>query len=143
CEIKIEKKTGKIIVDHFASSFDVGQVINPIQIRGQVVGGVVMAVGSTLYEEIKFDADGVCPNPHFSKYRFPTINDAPAKQTVEFVETPGKIGPFGARGIGEHPVIGVAPAVLNAVYDATGIDFYEIPLSPEKVKAALDAKGDR
>ncbi len=142
CEIRIEKKTGKIIVDHFASSFDVGQVINPVQIRGQVVGGVVMALGSTLYEETKFDADGVCPNPQFSKYRFPTINDAPAKQTVEFVETPGKIGPFGARGIGEHPVIGVAPAVLNAVYDATGIDFYEIPLSPEKVKAAIDAKGD-
>ena len=62
------------------------------------------------------------------------------------METPGKIGPFGARGIGEHPVIGVAPAVLNAVYDATGIDFYEIPLSPEKVKAAIDgksAKGDK
>jgi carbon-monoxide dehydrogenase large subunit len=59
---------------------------------------------------------------------------------VQFVETPSAIGPFGARGIGEHPVIGVAPAILNAIYDATGIDFYEIPITPESMKAALEAK---
>lgn len=60
---------------------------------------------------------------------------------MEFVETPEPIGPFGARGIGEHPVIGVAPAILNAVYDAIGVDFSEIPVTPDKIKNALQQKG--
>lgn len=143
CEIRIEKKTGKIIIDHFVSSFDVGRIINPRQLRGQVLGGVMMAIGSTLCEEIKFDENGKALNPLFSKYRFPNIKDAPGKYTVEFVETPEEIGPFGARGIGEHPVIGVAPSILNAIYDAIGVDFYEIPVTPEKIKKALEQKEAR
>ncbi|HDL50376.1 MAG TPA: hypothetical protein ENG37_00005, partial [Firmicutes bacterium] len=140
CEIRIDKKTGEIIVDHFASAFDVGQVINPVQIRGQVVGGVMMGIGATLYEELKFDKDGRIINPHFKTYRFPTIEDTPKKQTVEFVETPDEIGPFGARGIGEHPVIGVAPAILNAIYDAIGVDFYRIPITPDLIKKVIEEK---
>jgi len=140
CEIRIEKATGRILVDHFASAFDVGQVINPLQIRGQVVGGVMMALGAALHEELRFDEDGVLKNPHFSRYRFPTIEDAPARQTVEFLETPDQVGPYGARGIGEHPVIAVAPAVLGAVRDALGVEFSEIPLTPEKIKAALEQR---
>jgi CO/xanthine dehydrogenase Mo-binding subunit len=139
--IRIDKETGEILVDHLASSFDVGRVINPQQIRGQVAGGVMMAIGATLYEEIRYDQDGKALNPHFSRYRFPTIKQAPAKQTIEFVETPGEIGPYGARGIGEHPVIGVAPAILNAIHDAIGAEFYEIPVTPQKIKAALKDRG--
>ncbi|MBU4483807.1 xanthine dehydrogenase family protein molybdopterin-binding subunit [bacterium] len=137
CEIRIEKKTGKIFIDHFASCFDVGRVINPLQIRGQVAGGVMMAIGATLHEEVRFDKDGKAQNPRFATYRFPNIKDAPKVQTIEFVETPGEIGPYGARGIGEHPVIGVAPSILNAIYDAIGVDFYELPITPEKIKEAL------
>lgn len=141
CELRIEKKTGKITIDHFASCFDVGRVINPRQIRGQVAGGVMMAVGASLCEELRFTPEGQAVNPRFSQYRFPTIRDAPRKQTIEFVETPEQIGPFGARGIGEHPVIGVAPAILGAVYDAIGVDFSEIPLTPEKIREAVAKKG--
>jgi len=137
CTLKVCKKTHKVILEHFASSFDVGRVINPLQIRGQIVGGVMMAVGATLCEQIKFDEQGRCPNPHFSRYRFPTIKDTPAKQTVDLVETPGEIGPFGCRGIGEHPVIGVAPAILNALHDALGVEFYDLPITPEKIAKAL------
>jgi len=140
CEIRIEKKTGKVIIDHFASAFDVGRVINPVQIRGQVAGGVMMGIGASLHEELQFDDEGKALNPAFRRYRFPTLKDAPARQTIEFVETPGEIGPFGARGIGEHPLVGVAPAILNAVYDAIGVDFYEIPLTPEKILEALEQK---
>jgi CO/xanthine dehydrogenase Mo-binding subunit len=143
CELRIEKKTGKIFIDHFVSCFDIGKVINPRQIRGQVTGGVMMAIGATLHEELKFTPDGQAVNPHFSKYRFPTIKDAPKKQTVEFVETPEHIGPYGARGIGEHPVIGVAPSILNAIHDAIGVDFYEIPITPEKIMQALAGKGKK
>jgi len=89
---------------------------------------------------LKFDKDGRLINPHFKTYKFPTIEDIPKKQTVEFVEVPGEIGPFGARGIGEHPVIGVAPAILNAIYDAIGVDFYRIPVTPEMIKQAIKEK---
>lgn len=140
CLIRISKKTGEIVIDHFASAFDVGRVINPKQIRGQIVGGVSMAVGSTLCEELRFDKNGKCLNPHFGKYRFPTIRDVPRKQTVELIETPGEIGPYGARGVGEHPVIGVAPSILNAVHDAIGVDFFEIPVTPEKIMSVLKEK---
>lgn len=140
CQLRIEKKTGKVFIDHFASAFDVGTVINPLQIRGQIAGGVMIGIGASLHEELKFDEKGNLLNPSFGKYRFPSIKDAPAKQTIECVENPGEVGPFGARGIGEHPVVGVAPAILNAIQDAIGVDFYEIPVTPEKILAALAAK---
>jgi CO/xanthine dehydrogenase Mo-binding subunit len=138
-EIRIEKKSGKILVDRFASTFDVGQVINPLQIRGSVMGGVTMSIGAALYEELIFDEMGRIINPHYFKYHLPTYKEVP-EQVISFIETPDPIGPFGARGIGEHSVIGAAPAILNAVYDAIGIDFFEIPVTPEKVKLALDSR---
>jgi len=141
-EIRIEKKTGKIFVDHFASSFDVGQVINPKQIRGSVMGGVMMAIGATLYEQAEFDDQGRLVNPQFFKYHLPTYKETP-RMTVDFVETPDAVGPFGARGIGEHSVIGAAPAILNAIYDATGIEFFEIPITPEKMKKALENRQEK
>jgi CO/xanthine dehydrogenase Mo-binding subunit len=140
CEIRIEKETGKLFIDNFVSSFDIGKVINPVQLRGQIVGGVMMGIGASLYEQLKFDENGKIINPHFSTYRFPTIKDAPAKQTVIYVETPDGVGPFGARGIGEHPVLGVAPAILNAIYDAIGVDFFEVPITAAKIKEALEEK---
>lgn len=133
CEIRIDKKTGEVIIDNFASAFDIGKVINPLQLRGQIVGGVMIGIGGTLYEELKFDKDGRLINPHFSSYRFPTIKEMPKKYEVVFIETPESIGPYGARGIGEHPVLGVAPAILNAIYDAIGVDLYEVPISKEKI----------
>lgn len=138
-QIRIEKKTGKILVDHFASVFDVGQVINPMQIRGSVLGGVLMSIGATLYEIVEFDQDGKITNPHYFKYHLPTNKEAP-KQTIEFIENPGTVGPFGARGVGEHPVIGPAPVLLNAIYDAIGVDYFDIPITPERIKAALEKR---
>ncbi len=138
-EIRIEKKTGKIIVDHVASAFDVGTVINPLQIRGTVLGGVTIGLGAALYEEVEINKDGQITNPHYFQYHIPTLKEAP-RQTIEFVETPDPIGAFGARGIGEHPVIGVAPAILNAIFDAIGVDFYELPVTPEKIRAAMETR---
>ena len=138
CELRIEKKTGKVIIDNFVTSIDIGRVINPANARGQVVGGVVMGIGETFMEEIKFDKNGKLVNANLLQYKLPTIYDIPGKQTIEFVETHDEIGPFGARGIGEHPMVGVAPAILNAIYDAIGHDFYEIPLTPDKIKAVID-----
>ena len=141
-EIRIEKKTGKIIVDNFASTFDIGQVINPKQARGSVTGGVLMAIGATLYEKLEFSEEGKILNPHYFKYHLPLFKEAP-KQSVDFVETPDAVGPFGARGVGEHSVIGPAPAILNAIYDAIGVDFYEIPVTPDMVKKALQTRQEK
>lgn len=138
-EIRIEKKSGKIMVDRFVSTFDVGQVINPLQIRGSVLGGVTMAIGAALYEELIFDEQGRITNPQLFKYHIPTYKEA-VKQEINFFENPGSVGPFGARGIGEHSVIGPGPAILNAVYDAIGVDFFEIPVTAEKVKKALESR---
>jgi CO/xanthine dehydrogenase Mo-binding subunit len=138
-EIRIDKKTGKVLVDHIASTFDVGQVINPLQIRGSVLGGVTIAMGGAIYEELKFDAQGCITNPQLFDYHIPTLKEAP-RQTIQFVETPDPIGPFGARGIGEHSVVGVAPAILNAIYDAIGVDLFEVPATPEAIKKALAKK---
>jgi len=138
-EIRIEKKTGKVFVDHFASTFDVGQVINPLQIRGSVLGGVNIGIGAALYEELIFDEDGKLTNPQFFQYHIPTYKEMP-RQTIEFLETPDPIGAFGARGIGEHSVLGPAPAILNAIYDAIGVEFTEIPVTPDKIKKALEAR---
>jgi carbon-monoxide dehydrogenase large subunit len=140
CEIRIEKKTGKVIVDHFASAFDVGTVINPKQIRGQVAGGVMIGLGASLHERIRYDEEGRIVNASYGKYKFPSFREAPGKQTIEFVENPGEIGPFGARGIGEHPVVGVAPAVLNAIYDAIGVEFLDLPVTPDRILAATKEK---
>lgn len=140
-EIRIEKKSGKILVDNVVSTFDVGQVINPLQIRGSVLGGVTMALGAALYEELLFDAEGRITNPQFFQYHIPTLKEAP-KQIIDFIETPDPIGPFGARGIGEHSVIGIAPAIMNAVYDAIGVELFEIPVTPEVIKKALAAKAE-
>ncbi len=138
-EIKIEKKTGKIFVDHFTSTFDVGKVINPLQIRGSVLGGVMMSIGAALYEKVEFDKDGKILNPQLFKYHLPTYKEAP-EQTIEFIENPGTVGPYGARGIGEHSVIGAAPAILNAIYDALGVDLFEIPVTPAIIKKAIADK---
>jgi len=132
-EIRIEKKSGKVIVDKFTSVFDVGQVINPRQIRGSVLGGVTMAVGAALYEKLEFDAEGRIKNPQLFKYHIPTYKEA-IPMDIEFIETPDAVGPFGARGIGEHSVIGPAPAIMNAIQDAIGIDFFEIPITPDVLK---------
>jgi carbon-monoxide dehydrogenase large subunit len=142
CELRIDKATGEIRIDHFASSFDVGKVISPQMIRGQIVGGVVMGIGQTLKEKIEIDPEGKLTNATWVKYRIPRITDIPGKQTVICVETPEVRGPYGARCIAEHPMVAVSPTILNALRDATGHDFTHIPVTAEDVLDVIGgAKG--
>ncbi len=140
CDVRIDKKSGKVHVLHVVSAFDVGRVINPKQIRGQIAGGVMFGIGASLHESIRYDENGAIVNPSFGKYRFPSFREAPDKQTIITVENPGEVGPFGARGIGEHPLIGIAPAICNAIYNAIGVDFTSIPVTPERILAATARK---
>lgn len=141
-EIRIEKKTGKVEVLHFASAFDLGKAINPKACRGQIVGGVVQGLGATLMEKIEFREDGTIKNANFGPYRLPAVSDIPRKQTVVFVETPNPEGPWNAKPAAEHPIVVVAPVVLNAIRDATGMEFYRIPVRPEDILAALKKGGE-
>jgi CO/xanthine dehydrogenase Mo-binding subunit len=137
CELRVDKKTGEVIIDQFISSFDVGRVISPQMIRGQIVGGVVMGIGQTLKEKIEFSEQGKITNATWVRYKMPRIHDIPKKQSVIFAETPEKRGPFGARCVAEHPMVAVAPTILNALYDATGRDFFRLPVLPKDILEAL------
>jgi len=135
--VRIDRATGEILVLHFAVALDPGRVINPQTARGQVVGGVVQGLGATLMEQIDFRSDGTIKNTNFGPYRLPRLSDAPEQFSVTFLETPNDAGPWSAKPLGEHPILAVAPAVLNAIHDATGISLTDLPVTAAVMKAKL------
>jgi carbon-monoxide dehydrogenase large subunit len=137
CSLRVSKKTGKIDILHFASAFDIGKAINPKLVEGQVHGGVVQGIGGALMEKVVFKG-GVVRNTNFPGYRIPKFEDRPLKQSVFILETPNNLGPWSAKPVAEHPIVVVAPVIMNAVADATGIEFTSIPLTPDVVLSALN-----
>lgn len=136
-EVEVDPETGQVTVERVTAAHDVGRAINPLGVAGQVEGGVVQGVGYALYEEMVIK-DGEVQNPSFLDYRLPTVVDAPEVDAV-IVEIPDEAGPFGAKGVGEPPVIGPSAAIANAIHDAVGVRIQELPITPEKVLRALDA----
>lgn len=144
-EVKVDKKTGEVIVNHLAIAIDLGRLINPMAARGQMVGGMMMGYGAALLEEVVFNEKGIMKNPNYNQYKIARLSHLPEKMTVKFVETPDEAGPFGARCIAEHPAISIPPAILNAIQDATGVELFEIPVKPkellEKIGGGLNGNG--
>ncbi|MFX0205495.1 MAG: xanthine dehydrogenase family protein molybdopterin-binding subunit [Candidatus Hodarchaeota archaeon] len=138
CDIRIEKATGRIKVLHFITALDVGRVINPKTAHGQITGGVLMGIGAALTEKILFDDRGIMKTSNLKKYQIPTLSEMPDKYTCILIENPQPDGPFGARPIAEHPIIGAPPAILNAFQHATGISLTKLPVTPEVVLEALN-----
>lgn len=136
-DLEVDIETGDIHIYKIASAFDVGQVINKKLIEGQIIGGVVQGIGSAISEGFKFNEEGRLMNPSFTDYKIPTAMDIPDEMVAICVENPQFDGPFGARGVAEHPMISVPSVIGNALYDALGINFYELPLSPENVALAI------
>ncbi|HHT50208.1 MAG TPA: xanthine dehydrogenase family protein molybdopterin-binding subunit [Eubacteriaceae bacterium] len=132
-EIEVDVETGEITVLKMASAFDAGKVINKKLVDGQVIGGVLQGIGSAILEGYKFSSDGTLLNPSFTDNKIPTAKDAPLEVVPIYIENEQVDGPYGARGVAEHPMISVPSAVGNALYDATGINFHSLPLSPENV----------
>jgi CO/xanthine dehydrogenase Mo-binding subunit len=114
----------------------VGRAINPQQVIGQVEGGVVQAQGYVLLESFQ-TRNGHVLTPNMSTYLIPGVMDIPDQVETVIVETPDPDGPYGARGMAEMPYLGLAPAIVGAVHDATGVWFNEFPLSPERVLRGL------
>jgi len=145
-EIEVDTETGEIHVVKVASALDPGKVINEQQCRCQVIGGVVQGLGSAVSEKFIFSEDGTFMNATLKDYKIPTAKDIPDKMVQFFVETPHPDGPYGARGVAEHPMVSVPGAIGNALADAIGVEMFELPLDSERVyltikryKAAADS----
>lgn len=136
--VEIDPEFGHITVTDIVSIHDVGKAINPKSIEGQIEGGVAMGIGYALYEDMKIKPNGSWTD-NFLEYIMPTIIDMPNITSV-ILENKEKQGPFGAVGLGESVTVATAPAIVNAVRDATGIQFSEIPLDPCKVIENLYSK---
>jgi CO/xanthine dehydrogenase Mo-binding subunit len=139
-EIEVDTETGEIEILHIATAVDAGKVLNPLSCTGQVIGGVVQGLGSTLLEGFQFDDKGRLLNPSFVDYKIPTAKDLPRRMTPIFLENPQPGGPYGARGVAEHPMISVPSAIGNALADALGIDYTVLPLSPERVLLGIQKR---
>ena len=136
-EVEVDVETGEVTILKMANALDAGKVLNPAALKGQVIGGIAQGVGYALYEEVKSE-EGRILNAGFTDYKLPTATEMGFPIDLKFVETVDEFGPFGAKGAGEPGLVPTAPAIANAVYDAVGVRIYDLPITPEKVLAALD-----
>jgi CO/xanthine dehydrogenase Mo-binding subunit len=138
-EVTVDLTTYSVSVDDFVALQEVGKVLHPLLARGQIVGGVAQGIGFTLYEKVVWQ-NGRMQNGQMTNYIMPTSSDLPPIR-VFFEELGNVHGAYGAKGIGELPMDGPAPAIVNAVEDALGVRFNSVPLLPEDILAALDKEG--
>jgi putative selenate reductase molybdopterin-binding subunit len=137
--VAVHRITGEIRILYSVQSTDAGVVINPAQVRGQIEGGVAQGIGFTLTENFHVNERGVMTNPNLRNYRIPTYADIP-RTDVLVVESHDSVGPMASKGIGESCINPVAPALANAVADATGVRYRSLPLSPERIYEQLGAR---
>ncbi len=135
--VKVDRETGEVELKGYVIVQDVGRALNPALVEGQMRGGAAQAIGWALYEELVHDEDGQLLSGSFLDYAIPTADRVPPIDTV-IVEVPAPDGPFGAKGIGEAPVIPGPAAIANAVHAATGVRLRELPMTPPRVWAALN-----
>ncbi len=140
-EVEVDVETGEIRIPRYWEAGDCGQPINPQSVEGQVEGSIVMALGQALFEEVRLTPDGRLMNPNFHDYKVPTMADVPEIKS-HAVDSYDPDSPYGAKEAGEGPIQAVIPAILNAIHDAIGVRFTELPVTPEKVLAALEARGE-
>ena len=135
-DVEVDPETGKVDILRYTALQDAGKAIHPSYVEGQMQGGAVQGVGWALNEEYWFDEQGRMSNPTFLDYRMPTSLDLPMIDTV-IVEVPNPGHPYGVRGVGETPIVPPMAAIANAIYHATGVRMYELPMSPGRVVEAL------
>jgi len=136
-EIEVDVLTGVIEIIKASQAYDVGKAVNPLLLKGQIDGGFIMGQSVALYEEVLFDEQGWVLNPNLSNYKILRAKEAPTEIDGILIETPQNDGPHGARGIGELVMIGVAPAIANAIFHAIGVQITKLPMSPENVWRAI------
>ncbi len=140
CDVEVDPETGKVTVLRFVAAQDVGKAIHPSYVEGQIQGGVTQGIGWALNEEYIYDKNGRLDNAGFLDYRVPVAPDVPMIDAV-LVEVPNPAHPYGAKGVGEVNICPPMAAIANAIDNAIGRRLTELPMSPPKVRAALDAPG--
>lgn len=139
-DLMVDVETGHIFVERVVCADDVGKAVNPQLIEGQIEGAIAQAFGYAVMENLQV-RDGRILNPYFSQYLIPGIRDVPDRVESLILEIPSPIGPWGARGMAEMPFLPLAPAIVAALHDATGVWFDEIPLLPYRIAARLRREG--
>lgn len=137
-EIQVDKNTGDLEILKIASAFDVGNVMNEMLLKGQVVGGIIQGIGTAISEGLIYNEKGRLLTRNFVDYKIPTMQDLPKCIELHFVETPQLDGPYGARGCAEHPMISITAAIGNAIANATETEIFELPFSADKLYRALN-----
>jgi CO/xanthine dehydrogenase Mo-binding subunit len=134
--IAVHQVTGEIRILQSVQAFDAGTIINPMQARAQVEGGIAQGIGTSLFECMVFNESGAVVNPTFRNYRIPAFADIPRSE-IYFADTHDRYGPLGAKPVGEAPIIPVAPALANALADASGVRIHSLPLSADRIFSHL------
>ena len=134
--ISVDNETGAIDLKKFVTVADVGKAINPVQAEGQDEGAAIQGLGNTLFESLEYD-NGQPVNATLVDYRVPRFTDLPESFASVMIENHDGPGPYGAKGMGESGIVSIAPAVGNALYDATGVRIRDLPLTPERVWRAM------
>lgn len=139
-EVEVDRETGQVTILNYVAAHDVGRAINPMLVKGQIYGATVMGAGYGLTEEMQVN-HGRVMNPNLLDYKILTAKDKIPIDAV-IIEPIEPSGPFGAKGIGEPACVPSAPAIANAIYDAVGVRIKDLPITPEKILAALKGKAD-
>ena len=139
-DVEVDPETGAVKILRYTVLQDAGKAVHPSYVEGQYQGGAVQGIGWALNEEYIYDDDGRLQNPGFLDYRIPVASDVPMIDTV-IVEVPNPNHPYGVRGVGETPIVPPMAAIANAIENATGIRFEELPMSPPKVLRAIEKHG--
>lgn len=143
-EVNVDTETGQITVLQVVPVHEIGKVIHPIAAAGQIEGGIQQGIGHTLYEDYQIDLQtGRSLNANFVDYKMPLSMDMPPIRTIILETAPDPGGPYGAKGVGEDPIVAIGPAIANAVYDAIGVRFRHYPIKPEQVLQALREKSNQ
>jgi CO/xanthine dehydrogenase Mo-binding subunit len=140
CDVEVDPETGKVTILRYVAAQDVGKAIHPSYVEGQIQGGVAQGIGWALNEEYIYDKNGRLDNPGFLDYRVPVAPDVPMIDAV-LVEVPNPAHPYGAKGVGEVNIVPPMAAIANAIDSAIHRRLTELPMSPPKIRAALDHAG--
>lgn len=139
--VKVDKETGRVKILKMVDAHDVGKAINPQSVEGQIEGSIALGIGYTFWEDLKF-TEGKGVNASLNKYRVPRSNDLPPMETIIY-ESNDEEGPFGAKGMGEAALLPTSAAIANAIFDAVGVRIKDLPITPQKILAALKEKEAR
>ena len=139
-DVEVDRETGRATIVRYTAIQDAGKAVHPAYVEGQMQGGAVQGIGWALNEEYIYDANGRIENPGFLDYRIPVCSDVPMIDTV-IVEAPNPRHPYGVRGVGETPIVPPMAAIANAMENALGIRFTQLPMSPPRVLEAIEGTG--